>query len=133
MFAAGDGVFRSAQRAKYWNERANKIDPHYVHNKDNLPIPGWALETSGPCDGANPSRQNAEQAFVKGRVAYEARALKFAGCWFHISADQGNLRAKVYLGILYAFGFGVEKDPQAGFNYTCVMRPWDDRVSMKAQ
>jgi TPR repeat protein len=117
MFANGAGTLKSKQRSSYWLERAHRIDPHILHAPDNVPTPRWAKETASDCAPGNPSGANAEQAFLQGRVAYQARALPPAACWFQISAAQGLPRAKIYLGILYAFGLGVEKDPARGFAY----------------
>jgi TPR repeat protein len=116
MFATGEDLPKSEQRANYWSVRAELIDPGFVHKKDFLPIPRWATDTAGPCDASNPSHANAGAAFNAGRVAYEARALDVAACWFQISQSQGMMRANVYLGILNMFGLGVPKNPTAGFD-----------------
>ena len=49
---------------------------------------------------------------VHGRIAYQARAMTRAACWFQISADAGDPRGTVYLGLLYAFGWGVKPNPE---------------------
>jgi TPR repeat protein len=117
IFNTGEGLPKSEQRSKYWQVRAELNDGGFVHTKDFLPIPRWATEKSGACEPSNPSHSNAAAAFMAGRVAYEARALGIAACWFQISAAQGNMRANVYLGILYIFGLGVERNQSAGFKY----------------
>ncbi len=117
MFAAGEDLPKSEQRANYWSVRAELINPDVVHRKDFLPIPRWATDIAGPCDASNPSHANAGAAFNAGRVAYEARALDMAACWFQISQSQGMMRANVYLGILNMFGLGVPRNPTAGFDF----------------
>lgn len=117
MFADGLGTPSSAQRHAYWLHRAEIKSPDFVHDGQHHPIPAWTLEISEPCDRANPSHADANEALVKGRVAYQARALAIAACWFHISADKGNTKANVYLGVLYAYGWGVARNPPVGFAY----------------
>lgn len=117
MFNVGMGLPKSGQRSKYWAARAELTDGAFVHTKDFLPIPAWATDKSGPCQASNPSHANAAAAFSAGRVAYEARDLSTAACWFQISQAQGIMRANVYLGILYMFGLGVERNQTTGFEY----------------
>jgi len=115
MFRDGIGVPKSAQRQAYWTHRGEaNTSPEALTGGA---IPPWALQTSGPCDPANPPRVNAQDALIKGRVAYQARALEIAACWFGIGANQGNVKSKTYLGILNAFGLGVPKNPEKGFAY----------------
>jgi TPR repeat protein len=117
MFDAGEGTPPSAQRANYWDRRARVMDPSFVHSEAGDPIPDWARTTSDPCEGSNPTHADASQALVKGRIAFEADAYHRAACWFHISSNQGNTKAKVYLGILYTFGWGTQHNPTVGFLY----------------
>jgi len=109
MFATGRGAPASSQRTRYWLHRSRYL------NAAN--VPDWANETAAPCDLANPQGVNAPRAFVQGRVAYQARALPLAACWFQVSAAQNYPKAKMYLGILYGLGLGVERDPKRGFAY----------------
>jgi TPR repeat protein len=117
MFGNGVGVLHSDQRSRYWKARAELIDPAFVHRNDFLPIPKWASDTSGPCQASNPSHVNEDTAFRAARVAYQARALETAACWFQISQRLGSVKANVYLGILNMYGLGVPKNPTAGFEY----------------
>jgi TPR repeat protein len=115
MFAKGEGVPVSNQRARYWRTRMNYTATS-LPNYDKNAVPGWARETAGDCDPAKPLAVNAGQAFIQGRVAYQARALPLAACWLQISAAQGFARAKTYLGLMYAFGLGVQKDQPRAFS-----------------
>jgi TPR repeat protein len=114
FFGGGQGVPASAQRVKFWKARAGYLNPEVAHNASN-PRPSWAVDTSPPCESSNPSHADKNLAFAHGRIAYEARAIAAAACWFQISADEGHVRAQVYLGIIYAFGFGLTPDPTRGF------------------
>jgi TPR repeat protein len=115
MFRDGVGAPPSVQRQKYWANRAGLKNPDVIHDAQHNPVPDWARATAGPCDAANPSHMNANDAVNRGTVAYEARALEIANCWFQIGADQSDAKANVYLGILNAFGLGVQKDTAAAF------------------
>jgi hypothetical protein len=77
-------------------------------------------------DGAPRIFRGSAEAFAQARVAYEARALPLAACWFQVAANSlvtdmlptvadVSQRANVYLGILYVFGLGVEKNPVSSF------------------
>ncbi len=150
-FSTGEVVPRSEQRSKYWAARAELNDTRWFHQQVFLPVPSWASDIAGPCDPSHPlqvssnktdgtslsdykadgaprSWRGSAQAFAHGRVAYEARALGLAACWFQVAANSPvidvlptvadvNQRANVYLGIQYAFGLGVEKNPVRGFEY----------------
>jgi TPR repeat protein len=115
----GDGIVPpSHQRALYWSSLAKNIDPAFAHTQKFLPIPVWALNKSTDCNANDlPQGLTKREAFLAGRVAYEARDLKDAVCWFQVSHKMGDVSAAVYLGILYMFGLGVERDPQAAFAY----------------
>jgi TPR repeat protein len=114
FFRRGQTVPASQQRARFWRARAAHLNPHVAHDASN-PRPSWATDTSPPCEASNPSQANANVALAYGRVAYQARAMTRAACWFQISSDEGHARSTVYLGILYAFGLGVNLDPEKGF------------------
>ena len=118
MFKAGEAP-ASTERYYYWKKRAEATNPRFIHDEASGEgkIPAWALQTSGPCDPANPTHADLDRSFGSGRVAYQARAMDTAACWFSISASYNNLRAQVYLGILSLYGFGVPIDPPKGFAY----------------
>jgi TPR repeat protein len=85
-----------------------------VHTKSFLRVTQWALDTAFPCEAGNPRGLNGGAVFRAGRVAFEARAGDVAACWFQISSAQGELRADVYLGVMYYFGIGVEQNLAVG-------------------
>jgi TPR repeat protein len=149
-FGSGAVVPRSEQRSAYWAARATLNDLDWYHQQVFLPVPSWAADSAGQCDPRNPPRiltgqidssidnypadgrprifRGSAQALAQGRVAYEARALETARCWFEVAANNQVIdmlptvadvreRAYVYLGILYAFGLGGPKDPPRGFEY----------------
>jgi hypothetical protein len=119
MLKNGEGTPASAARAQYWAERSITKDPDYQHDYEwgYHPIPLWARATSDFCDSSNPNKVTAEDAYVQGFVAYMARALDRSTCWFQISADEGNVKANVYLGILSTFYMKGKNDPKRGFAY----------------
>jgi TPR repeat protein len=117
IFQSGEGLPPSDQRSRYWDARAQLIDPEFVHRDDFLPIPKWASDTSGLCTASSESGANEDTAFRAARVAFQARVFEAAACWFQISERLGSTKAKVYLGILYMYGFGVPKNPATGFEY----------------
>jgi len=160
-FASGGLAPRSEQRSKYWAARAELTDPRWFHQQVFLPVPSWAADVAGPCDPANPPQvsmgktagldykadgaprtfKGSAQAFAQGRVAYEARALGLAACWFEVAASSPvtdvlptvadvSQRANVYLGILYAFGLGVEKNAVRGFEYMKKAADADDTFGL---
>ncbi len=114
MFESGEGLPKSQQRAYYWGSRAELNDPAFVHTKNFLAVPQWATETAGPCQASNPAHLSAGAALSAGRVAYQARALDTAACWFQISAAAGNLKANLYLGLMHMFGLGVPTNATIG-------------------
>jgi TPR repeat protein len=116
MFEKGAGVPASAQRAAYWRKRAAAESPDDFHNDHVNPYPFYALQTSGPCDAARDAVVEAQAAYVHGFVAYQARDLVTAACWFRIAAAQGHLKSKTYVALFSLFGFGgLERDLKRAF------------------
>ena len=117
MFLHGVGVPVSNQRHSYWDARTMGTSPMVIHDVQEHALRNWMLDTSEPCKPENPTRVNADDALKMGRVAFEARALQTAHCWFTISAHQGNTKAYTYLGILSAFGLGVQPNSRHALAY----------------
>lgn len=59
----------------------------------------------------------AEVELEIGKYAYRAAEFPRGFCWIKRSADLGNLRAKVLLGVAYGKGWGVPKDLDKAFKY----------------
>jgi hypothetical protein len=60
----------------------------------------WMDDTVQPCSPSNPKHVNSGDALKMGRVAYEAQSFQSAHCWLRISAEQGDMTAWTYLGIM---------------------------------
>jgi TPR repeat protein len=117
IFDEGIGAPPSEQRHAYWLAHMFGLSPGVVHDAHNNTTRNWMLDYSTPCELTNPDHLSAMDALKRGRVAYQARALQTAHCWFRISAEQGNTKAWTYLGLQSAFGMGVRENTKNGFNY----------------
>ncbi len=63
------------------------------------------------------SEQTAKQAFDKALALYQGRHFREAVNGFRLASDQGDVRAKYFLGICHMNGYGVVKDLAAGENW----------------
>lgn len=72
-------------------------------------------EAKLPCDSSR--EVTAVDALEIGKFAYRAADFSRGYCWIKRSADMGNLRATVILGVSALMGWGVPKDPGAGVSY----------------
>jgi hypothetical protein len=80
----------------------------------NLPC-NPAESFSGPKTMDSATLANVE--LEVGKFAYRAADFPRGYCWIKRSADLGNLRAQVLLGLAYGKGWGVPKDLDKAFKY----------------
>ena len=118
FFIGGGGLPASKQRRDYWMARYLGMSPTMLHDNQHHSRWDWMDDTSPACVPANPKHVNSGDALKMGRVAYEARSFHLAHCWLRISAEQGEMTAWAYLGLMSAFGMGVEANRHNGFDYT---------------
>ena len=114
---AGGGLPPSKQRHNYWLARHLGTNPMVIHDNHHNSKWTWMDDTVLPCTPSNPKHVNGEDALKMGRVAYEAHSFQIAHCWLRISAEQGDMTAWTYLGIMSAFGMGVEANETNAFGY----------------
>ena len=114
---AGGGLPPSNQRHNYWLARHLGTDPMVIHDNHHNSKWTWMDDTVPPCSPSNPKHVNGEDALKMGRVAYEAHSFQIAHCWLRISAEQNDMTAWTYLGIMSAFGMGVEANEKNAFGY----------------
>lgn len=117
LFQAGSVLPQSKQRHDYWLGRYQGTTTTLPHATQFYYNDDWMNVTVRPCESSNPTHVNADDAHAMGLVAWEAESFNLAHCWMHISAAEGNTHAWVYLGLMSAFGFGVQKNLDNAFNY----------------
>jgi hypothetical protein len=117
LFGAGSVVPKSKQRHDYWIGRFQGTSTNLPHATPFFYNEGWMNVTVRPCEAGNPGHVSADDAHDMGLVAWEAESFNLAHCWMRISAEEGNTHAWVYLGLMSAFGMGVQQNLKNAFNY----------------
>jgi TPR repeat protein len=117
LFGAGSVVPKSKQRHDYWFGRFQGTSTDFPHASQFFYNEGWMNVTVRPCEAGNPDHVSADDAHDMGLVAWEAESFNLAHCWMRISAEEGNTHAWAYLGLMSAFGMGVQQNLKNAFNY----------------
>jgi TPR repeat protein len=117
LFRNGQWIPRSEQRRNYWFARYSGLNPDLAHDSQHNSLRDWMLQTVRPCQASNPTHVNAGDALNMGRAAFMARSFAPAHCWMRISAEEGNLKASAYLGLISVFGMGVRPNTKNAFDY----------------
>ena len=117
IFQAGAGLPRSKQRHDYWLARCYGTSQELTHEQQIYMPWDWMRHGAPPCQPSNPDRQEAQGAYLRGRVTYEARLYPLAHCWMRISAEEGNNKAWTYLGLMSALGMGAQPNRKNAFSH----------------
>ena len=117
LFGAGSVLPKSKQRQDYWLGRFQGTSTNFPHATQFFYNDGWMNVTVRPCAAGNPDHVSADDAHDMGLVAWEAESFNLAHCWMRISAEEGNTHAWVYLGLMSAFGMGVQQNLKNAFDY----------------
>ena len=119
---------RGAVRLRLGTLHSMSLDDYADHGEFLNELSGE--EALQPCLGAaavpvstpdpaseKPADSSAEKLFEQGLAYYANNQNEDAVRFFRQAADQGHVRAQVYLGISYQYGFGVDKNPDEAMRW----------------
>jgi TPR repeat protein len=70
-----------------------------------------------PCSPQNPLRVKPQWAYIRGKMAVDAKKYEAAACWFHIGVDAGFARSRSGMGDLTRNGWGTSKNSSWAFTW----------------